>query len=53
MEARAASLLDYTMLHYSTLLFLLSAGTKGSRWEIRHLIALPGGGEDKGLSYSS
>jgi len=34
-------------------LFLLSAGTKGSRWELRHLTGSPGGGGDKGLSYSS
>jgi len=34
-------------------LFLLSAGTKGSRWELRHLTGSPGGGGNKGLSYSS
>ena len=43
--------LRYVTLLYFTLLLL--AGTKGSRWELRHLIGPPGGGEDKGLSYSS
>jgi hypothetical protein len=33
--------------------FLLSAGTKGSRWELLHLTGSPGGRGDKGLSYSS
>ena len=43
-------------LHYFTLLyftFLVLAGTKGSRWELHPLTGSPGGGEDKGLSYSS
>jgi hypothetical protein len=28
--------------------FLLSAGMKGSRWELRHLTGSPGGGGVKG-----
>jgi len=55
LEAGAATLLDYTTLHHFTILFLflLSPGTEGSRWKLRHPTGSPGGGEDKGLSYSS
>jgi len=47
-EARPAS---HSLL--SLILFLLSAGTKGRRWELCHLTGSPGGGGHRGLSHYS
>jgi len=58
MPERPVSLFSFyfyfsSLLLLSLFFFLLSVGTMGSRWELRHLTGSPGAGGNKGLSYSS